>query len=181
MILAQLYSIIYIVLHLGLVYRNWNLITGNGKSGFNLMNIVNRLWLLLLDLFVLELLPFQNDLWFFNIYPITIVFGVFFYYVIRYCLRKQYFFQYLTHLYHPQKHIYYLGHYYIGLSYSIADFAVKAVICFIVLRFHILLAAVFLLFTNLMDTYSYYKGITDNTSEIFHKIVGFLFCHIHNK
>ena len=104
MILAQLYSIIYIVLHLGLVYRNWNLITGNGKSGFNLMNIANRIWLLLLDLFVLELLPFQNDLWFFNIYPITIVFGVFFYYVIRYCLRKQYFFQYLTHLYHPQKH-----------------------------------------------------------------------------
>jgi len=139
------------------------------------------LWLGTLDNLVLFLLPFQNNVWLLNIYPMTIVFGSFFYYVMRQCMRKQYIFQYLTHIYHPQKQIYYFGHYHIGISYSLVDIIIKCIICYIVLNFHVILAVIFLLFTNLMDTYSYYKGITDNTSEIFHKIVGFLFCHIHNK
>ena len=96
-------------------------------------------------------------------------------------MRNQYRYQYIVHIYHPQTAIFYFGHYYLGLSYSLADFVLKYLIVRYLLVIQSVIGILFLFILSVLDTWFYYNNITDNTGETFHKLVGYLFNIINNK
>ncbi len=160
--------------------RNYPKIGLEGKCFF-LYVFCYRFWLFLLDILIIYLIPFENDIYLFNTYPLVYSFSILFYFICRHCLRNQYRYQYIVHIYHPQTAIIYFGHYYLGFSYSIADFMLKYLIVRYLLVIQSLLGIFFLLILSVLDTWFYYNNITDNTGETFHKLVGYLFNIINNK
>ena len=124
-----LYLFLYWISHFYMVYRirNYSKIGLNGKC-FYFSIFLYRIWLFLLDLLTIWIIPFESNLYLFNSYPIVLSFSILFYFICRHCLRNQYRYQYIVHIYHPQTAIFYFGHYYLGLSYSLADFVLKYLI-----------------------------------------------------
>lgn len=172
----KLYFILYLFMHSFLIYKN-----ENTTIRFHLGSTVFRIWLVSLDMSILAIVPFYNNLLLWNSYPIWYIFSVVFYYITRHCLRNLSQYQYLVHLYHPETQVYYLGHYYKGFSYSLSDFAIKLFIVATCLNLNIVIAILFLITMSGLDTWFYYNNISDNTGETFHKIVGFIFQLVHKK
>ena len=100
-VIIPLYSIIYLLNHLGLLLYNQN----RSKICFRWISVIYRFWLLFLDIIIIGLVPFKNDWYQLNIYPIWLIFSIVFYYIIRHCLRNINSYQYLVHLI-IQKRIY---------------------------------------------------------------------------
>ena len=160
-----LYFILYFLTHSFLIYKN-----ENKAIRFQFYSILFRVWLVLLDLLVLYVVQFQNNLMLWNSYPIWYIFSVVFYYITRHCIRSLPQYQFLVHLYHPEKEVCYLGHYYKGFSYSLSDTMIKLFIVATCLNLNIVIAILFLITMSSLDTWFYYNNISDNTSETFHKI-----------
>ena len=170
-----LYFILYAIIQSVLIYKNHN-----KHIQWSAWSTIYRVWLVLLDGLILGIVPFQNRWYLWNSYPIWLFFSIVFYYIARHCLRNQYQYQYIVLLFHPETHVYYLGHYYRGFMYSICDFLLKLFVVYSCLSLHYFLGLLFLLVMSSMDTWFYYHNISDNTSETFHKIVGYIF-HLINR
>jgi len=147
----------------------------NAASRLNLKAFSYRIWLFALDVITLQTMRFKNVYAEFNRYPIVFSFSILFYFVCRHCLRNQRQYQSAVNIYHPNTHLYFYGHYYIGFFYSVFDFVLKYSIVFVSLHIHIALGMAFLMGLSFLDVWFYYNNITDSTSAIFHKLVGFLF------
>jgi hypothetical protein len=140
-----------------------------------------RVFLFLYDLVTLYIVNFSNNLYLFNTYPIILSFSILFYYICRHILRNQYIYQYIVHVFHPQTAILYFGHYYIGFYYSLVDFFLKLSIIYYLLYVHSILGLLFLLTLSFLDSYFYYKNITDSTEAIFQQLIGYLYSIINKK
>jgi hypothetical protein len=182
MVILPIYLFLYWICHFYMVFiiRKRSNIGINGKRFF-LKIFIYRIWLFLLDLLTLYLVDFTNNLYLFNSYPIVFSFSILFYFICRHCLRNQYRYQYVVHIYHPQTIIIYFGHYYLGFLYSISDFVLKFLIIQYLLVIQCVIGMLFLLTLSILDTLFYYNNITDQTGEIFHNLVGYLFNLINNK
>ena len=177
-----MYTLFYWICHSYMVYRirYYNGIGKDSKS-FRPSILLYRCWLYVLDIITLKVIYFENNLYQFNSYPVVLSFSLLFYFICRHCLRNQYFYQYIVHIYHPQTTILYFGHYYLGFSYSIADFLLKYIIIQYLLNIQIILGMLFLFSLSVLDTWFYYNNITDSTGETFQKLVGYLFNLINDK
>jgi hypothetical protein len=176
------YTLFYWISHIYIAYRirYHNYINKDSKS-FRFSIIFYRIWLYILDTLTLKTIYFENNLYQFNSYPIILSFSLLFYFICRHCLRNQYCYQYIVHIYHPQTTILYFGHYYLGFYYSIADFLLKYAIIQYLLNIQIVLGMLFLFSLSVLDTWFYYNNITDSTGEMFQKVVGYLFYFINEK
>ena len=168
------YSIFYLLFHTTLAWKSNHL-------QFSFRYIFIRLLLLIGDLGLLYLISFGYYLDQINKYPIILSFSILLYYILRHIMRSQYQYQYWVHLYHPETKLYYFGHYYSGILYHISDIILKGLIIYLELDIHKILGFFFLITLSLLDSWFYYKGVSDQTGEIFHSLVGFLFHIIHAK
>jgi hypothetical protein len=164
------YSALYWIGHSYLAFK-----FKNATSRLNLKTLCYRIWLFALDVITLQTLSFKNIYAEFNRYPIVFSFSILFYFMCRHCLRNQRLYQSIVHIYHPTTTLHFYGHYYIGFFYSVFDFVLKYSIVLVALHIQFALAMTFLLGLSFLDVWFYYNNITDSTSEIFHKLVGFLF------
>lgn len=163
-------------------------------------SIIYRLWLLLLNLIIMEIssqvpaisstyepektidIIYYIDIFNrYNNYPIFLIYSCLFYYICRHCLRNQIIYMHMIHLYHPCEENEIYGTYYRGIRYSLIDAFIKYFIIRFFLEYNVIFISLFLLITELTDLYFYYQKKTDSTPIIFQTISQYLYSIIQYK
>lgn len=163
-------------------------------------SIIYRLWLLLLNLIIMEISTqalvisstykpekityfiYYIDIFNrYNNYPIFLIYSSILYYICRHCLRNQIIYMHMIHLYHPCEENEIYGTYYRGIRYSLIDAVIKYFIIRFFLEYNVIFISLFLLITELTDLYFYYQRKTDSTPIIFQTISQYLYSLIRYK
>ena len=150
------------------------------RAPFSLNSLIYRIYLLSLDLLLLNLITSANNYNYINRAPMMLSFSVIFYYIIREIMRNNQYYQYIIHLYHPNNTLTRFNNYYNGIRYNLIEFIIKYFIIFTFLYQHIFYAYLFLCLIMSVDMIVYYLNISDSTHVIFEKTIEFLL-NIKNK
>jgi hypothetical protein len=143
-------------------------------------SIIYRIYVLSLDLLIVNIITFQNNFSLINRAPMMISFSTLFYYIIRDILRNNQNYQYIIHLYHPNVIVTKFNGYYTGIRYNLIELIIKYLIISTFLYQHVFYAYLFLSIIMSVDLLFYYLNISDSTHQIFQSTIGFLF-NIKNK
>jgi len=150
------------------------------KSPIVLDSIIYRIYVLSLDLLIINMITFQNSFSLINRAPMMLCFSILFYYIIRDILRNNQNYQYIIHLYHPNIILTKFNGYYTGIRYNLIEIIIKYLIISTFLFQHVFYACLFLSIIMSVDLLFYYLNISDSTHQIFQSAVGLLF-NIKNK
>lgn len=169
-----LFIIIYIFSLIGIDYIS------KKKSPFVLNSFIYRIYVLSLDILIVNIITFQNSFSLINRAPMILCFSILFYYIIRDILRNNQNYQYIIHLYHPNVIVTKFNGYYTGIRYNLIEMTIKYIIISTFLYQHVFYAYLFLTIIMSVDLLFYYLNISDSTHQIFQSTIGFLF-NIKNK
>lgn len=169
-----LFIIIYISSLIGIDY------IAKKNTPIVLDSIIYRIYVLSLDLLIVNIITFQNSFSLINRAPMMLSFSILFYYIIRDILRNNQNYQYIIHLYHPNVIVTKFNGYYTGIRYNLIEMIIKYLIISTFLHQHVFYAYLFLSIIMSVDLLFYYLNISDSTHQIFQSTIGFLF-NIKNK
>lgn len=154
--------------------------TTKKNAPFSIHSLIFRIYLLSLDLLLVNLITITNNFSSISRTPMMLSFSILFYYIIRDILRNNQNYQYIIHLYHPNIILTKFNGYYTGIRYNLIELIIKYLIISSFLYQHIFYAYLFLSIIMSVDLLFYYLNISDSSHEIFQKTIGFLF-NIKNK
>jgi hypothetical protein len=164
-----LFILLYISCLIGIDY------TTKRNAPFSIHSLIFRIYLVSLDLLLLNLITFTNNYSSINRTPMILSFSILFYYIIRDILRNNQNYQYIIHLYHPNIIITKFNGYYTGIRYNLIELLIKYLIISTFLYQHVFYAYMFLCIVMSVDLCVYYMNISDSSHEIFQRTIGFLF------
>jgi hypothetical protein len=149
--------------------------TTKRNAPFSIHSLIFRIYLVSLDLLLLNLITFTNNYSSINRTPMILSFSILFYYIIRDILRNNQNYQYIIHLYHPNIIVTKFNGYYTGIRYNLIELFIKYLIISTFLYQHVFYAYMFLCIVMSVDLCVYYMNISDSSHEIFQRTIGFLF------
>jgi hypothetical protein len=155
------------------------LITKN-KAPFSFHSLIFRIYLLSLDVLLLNLTTFTNNFITINKAPMMFIFSILLYYITRDILRNIQNYQYIIHLYHPNIILTKFNGYYTGIRYNLIEFIFKYLIISTFLYQNLFYAYLFLCIIMSVDIIVYYLNISDSTHIIFERTIEYLL-NIKNK
>ena len=150
------------------------------KAPFSVHSMIFRIYLLSLDVLLLNLITTSNNFSTITRSPMMLSFSILFYYIIRDILRNNQNYQYIIHLYHPNIILTKFNGYYTGIRYNLIELIIKYLIISTFLYQHALYAYIFLNVIMSVDLLFFYLNISDSSHEIFQRTIGLLF-NIKNK